>query len=67
MSPKEKIYKTMFVLKEKYELSPRGTTIRFYAGKEGSGISVRDEILILNKLETEGVIKIVDNFSSEYI
>jgi hypothetical protein len=39
----------------------------YSAGIENSGLRVEEEIMILNRLEAEGVIEVVDNYSSEWI
>jgi hypothetical protein len=67
ISAAEKIYRVAKILQHKAELAPDGATIMYSAGIENSGLRVEEEIMILNRLEAEGVIEVVDNYSSEWI
>jgi hypothetical protein len=67
MNPEEKIYIVMKKIKEKSLISPKDSEIVYRAGFESSNLKVEDEILILNKLNDEGAIKIIYNSGSEYI
>jgi len=66
MTPEEKIYKVLKKLKGKMDIAPLNSEIKYRAGREGNDLSSSEEILILNKLESEGVIKIIYNAGTEY-
>lgn len=65
MTSEEKIIKVMKSLKNKNDISPKDSVLRYYAGREGNGLDGKDEILILNKLSEDGLIEVIDNYSSE--
>lgn len=67
MNPKEKIYIVMKKIKEKSLISPKDSGVVYRAGFESSSLKAEDEISILNKLNEEGIIKIIYNSGSEYI
>jgi len=67
MTPEEKIYKVLEKIKEKASIASLGAVLDYRAGKEKVELTPSDEIMILNKLADEGIIEVVDNFSSEYI
>lgn len=66
MIPEEKIFIVMKKIKEKYSISPKDSEIIYRAGFETTKLKAEDEILILNKLNDEGIIKITNNSSLEY-
>jgi len=67
MGTNDKIYNILKTLKDKSLLSSSGNKIFYTAGREGlDNLTIKEEISILNKLESEGIIKIINNFSSEY-
>ncbi len=66
MAPEQKIFIVMKRIREKYLISPKDSDINYIAGSE-TNLKAEEEILILNKLNDEGIIKIIGNFSSEYI
>jgi len=65
MTSDEKIMRVMKSLKNKNDISPKNSVLRYYAGRERNGLDGSDEILILNKLSEDGLIEVVGNFSSE--
>lgn len=67
MQTEEKIYKVLKAIKEKVDISPDGAIIDYRAGWENTELSGDEEIMILNKLESDGVIEVAGNFSSEYV
>jgi hypothetical protein len=67
MKPEEKIIKVIERIMGKMEVAPKGAVLDYRAGWEVDELSAEDEIMILNKLSEEGIIEVVDNFSSEYI
>jgi hypothetical protein len=67
MTSEEKIYKVLEKIKAKIDIAPIDSVIDYRAGEEVNKLSASDEILILNKLSDEGVIEIIDNFTSDYI
>ena len=67
MTSEEKILKVLQAIKSKSDISPINAEISYYAGQESTGLSSEDEIMILNKIEEEGVISVISNYASEYI
>ena len=67
MDSQEKILKVLETIKGKVDIAPADSVLDYRAGHESSEIGVEDEILILNKLASEGVIEVIDNYSSEYV
>ena len=66
MNSREKILCVLEKIKQKHELAPVGSVLNYRAGKEASGLTAEEEILILNKLEEDGAIEVVSNFANEY-
>lgn len=66
MKSEEKILKVLQQIKNKVDLSPKNTAVNYRAGEEVSRLSPDEEIMILNKLEEEGIIEVVSNFSNDY-
>jgi len=70
MKAEEKIYEIMKKIKEKSLLSPENSEISYRAERSSVGggktISAEEKIMIINKLEEMGVIKITYNGSSDY-
>jgi len=67
MDSKEKIFAVLKRIKGKVEISPDGATLDYRAGEEIDELSTQDEIMILNKLEEDGIIEVVQNYASDYI
>lgn len=67
MRPEEKILKVLKVIQAKADISPGDAVLDYRAGHEDFDLLAADEIAILNKLVEEKVIKVEDNFASEYI
>jgi hypothetical protein len=64
MNKDDAIYQIMKMISNRSQLQPKGTTIRYTAGQEGlPDVSPREEISLLNLLESEGLIKITGNFT----
>jgi hypothetical protein len=66
MKSEEKIQKVLERIKEKVDIAPSGSVVDYRAGWEINELGAEDEIMILNKLADEGVIDVVDNYSSDY-
>jgi hypothetical protein len=67
MKPNEKILKLLEIIADKVAMSPKGADISYRAGEETIELNADDEIMILNKLESEGYIIVKSNYSSDYI
>lgn len=67
MKSEEKIFLVLERIKSKVDIAPSGSVISYRAGEEVNDLSAEDEILILNKLDEEGVINVVSNYASDYI
>lgn len=67
MKPREKIFRVLQIIREKAEMSLVGAEVSYRAGEESMDLFADDEIMILNKLESEGYIEITKNYSSDYI
>ena len=67
MKSGEKIFKVLERIKGKTDIAPVGSVIDYRAGWEVDELGAEDEIMILNKLAEEGVIEVVNNYSSDHI
>jgi len=67
MKPEEKILKVLQRIQAKTDISPKDSVISYRAGQEIDELGTNDEVMILNKLAEDGVIKVIGNFGSEYI
>ena len=66
MKPEEKIYIVLERIKGKADISPKDSVLDYRAGWEADDLTAADEIMILNKLAEEGIIEVVNNYSSDF-
>jgi len=67
MTAEEKILKTLLRIKGKADIAPEDAVLDYRAGWEVNGLGSEEEILILNKLASQGIIDVIDNFTSDYV
>ena len=67
MTAEDKILIVLAKLKSKDEISPLGSVISYRAGYERTGLTVEEEVSIMNKLAADGIIEVTGNFGSETV